>query len=159
MKKMVFVAALAIAVSGCNQKAAEEDTKPAAEAAPAPEKTVTAADVIDHFKKQGLPISDITVYTAENDPNKLLGRPNQYVAKANFFDTRHPADEANNTVEIFASEESAKARRDYVEAVTKDMPMLVQYQFLAGNILIRLDKAVTPAESEEYRKALDAFAG
>lgn len=48
---------------------------------------LSAKDVIDKLKSAGLPIDNIIVYTEDTDANKLLGRPNQYISKANFADT------------------------------------------------------------------------
>ena len=59
-----------------------------------------------------------------------------------------------NTIEVFASEEDATNRREYIERVTEDMPMLTQYMIQSGPILIRLDKVLTPSEAKEYETAL-----
>lgn len=56
------------------------------ETAPPP----SAADTVQQLKAQGVPISKVETYTEENDPNKLQGRPGQYVGKANFRDSRVP---------------------------------------------------------------------
>jgi hypothetical protein len=118
------------------------------------ERQPSAGEIAEGLKAAGLPIENITIYTAETDPNSLLGRPNQYVGKADFVDTRQPGEEKTYTVEVFDSADAAKSRHDYVEAVTKDTPFLVQYQILNGRTLVRLDKALTPDQVEQYRAEL-----
>lgn len=114
--------------------------------------------VLSTLKKAGIPVAKGVVYTAETDTNKLLGRPNQYIAKANWADSRlsqQQEDMAGGTVEIFKSEDDLKARKEYVERIGKAMPMMAQYQYQKGLVLIRLDKALTPAQAAEYEKALN----
>ncbi|WP_145964113.1 hypothetical protein [Chromobacterium phragmitis] len=116
--------------------------------------------VLSALKKAGIPIAKEVVYTAETDSNKLLGRPNQYVAKANWADGRlsqPQEDMAGGTVEIFKSEDDLKARKEYVERIGKTMPMMAQYQYHNGLVLIRLDKALTPTQAAEYEKALHSI--
>jgi hypothetical protein len=123
-------------------------------------KAVTPEVVIATFEKAGIPIGDKEVYTAETDVNKLLGRPGQYVAKANWADSRlrQPADDmAGGSVEIFRNERDLKARKAYVENIGRAMPTMAQYQYQKGLVLIRLDKALTPEQAAEYEKAIKAL--
>jgi len=120
-------------------------------------KAVTPEVVLATFEKAGIPIADKEVYTAETDTNKLLGRPGQYIAKANWADSRleQPNDDmAGGSVEIFRNERDLKARKDYVDNIGRAMPAMAQYQYRKGLVLIRLDKALTPAQAAEYEKAL-----
>ncbi|MEU2778731.1 hypothetical protein ABZ646_39160, partial [Streptomyces sp. NPDC007162] len=75
--------------------------------------------------------------TADNDPNHLLGRPNQYTSKITFDDTRISADDVSGTdkgdverggaIEVFGSPADVQARAKYIQSVTKSMPMLTEY--------------------------------
>lgn len=159
-KRMAMVVlAACMGVAAC----AQQETAPAAGVAAttaAPTKTpITAQGVLDAFAAAGLPLQDVHVYTAENDPNALLGRPGQYIGKANWNDGRHPADDPDgaNTVEVFADEASMLARRDYIASVTGNNPMLLQYMQAHRNALVRLDKQVTPEQADEYKRVLDAL--
>lgn len=120
---------------------------------------MTAQGVLDAFKAAGIPLQDVTVYTAENDPNSLLGRPGQYIGKANWNDSRHPADDQDgaNTVEVFPDETALTKRRDYIVSVTGDSPMLLQYMQAHRNALVRLDKKITPDQAAEYKRALESL--
>ena len=120
---------------------------------------ITEQAVLDAFKVAGFPLQDVTVYTAENDPNSLLGRPGQYTGKANWNDGRHPAGDPDgaNTVEVFPDAAAMTKRRDYIVSVTGDSPMLLQYIHAHKNALVRLDKQITPDQAAEYKRALETL--
>lgn len=154
--RLVMTCALALAVAACGEKS------------PTPQEVATnetpaaksAGDVVDSFKAAGLNVTNVKVVTEADDGNNLLGRPGQYKSKVFFYDARHPRspdgnDEGENTVEFFASPSDAKTRHDYIDGVTKGVPMLLQYQILHGNVLARFDKVMLPSEVEEYKKVVD----
>jgi hypothetical protein len=39
-----------------------------------------ATEVVQALENEGMPIGESKTYTAENDPNELLGRPSQYTS-------------------------------------------------------------------------------
>jgi hypothetical protein len=47
-----------------------------------------ANEVVQRLEAEGMPIGESKAYSAENDPNELLGRPGQYTSKVIFKDTR-----------------------------------------------------------------------
>lgn len=157
--RIAFAAAvsLAVALAACSKQneATKDGGQPAEASTLAPK---TAEDVAKALVSEGLKVTDIQVVTAENDGNKLLGRPGQYTSKVFFYDARHAkqasSDAGENTIEVFASPGDAKARQDYIAEVTKEMPMLTQYSELRGPVLVRFDKEMLPAEFEEYKAAL-----
>ena len=126
-----------------------------------------AAEVVEELRDEGLPVSESETYTAENDPNELLGRPAQYVGKATFMDTRLPPDElvgegfdvANGgSVESFDNEDDAIARQEYLNAVTQSVPAFAEYTYRQGTVVLRLSGRLTPDQAAEYEEALqDAF--
>lgn len=123
-----------------------------------PKAALDAAAVANGLKVAGLPIEGINALTEATDSNNMMGRPGGYTSKAFFFDKRHegegnePAEQ--NTIEVFASEQDATTRREYIEGVTKGMPFLTQYMIQSGTTLLRLDKVITPTEAKEYEAAL-----
>lgn len=153
--RTILLATLALLASCQEAKAPENAATPSTTAAtPAPH----AIEVAGYFAKAGLSAPNAAVVTEQNDTNQLMGRPNQYTSKVFFYDLRHPkgdADENENTVEVFANAEDAKARQDYVASVTKGVPMATQYQILRGPVLVRLDKALLPSEVDQYREVLN----
>lgn len=155
----ILMATLVLSLTACGQGASEKDATHAIPEAP---KATSAQDIITAFQKAGLKIQDVVVVTEASDDNHLLGRPGQYTSKVFFYDSRHPkpkdgSSEGENTIEFFASDDAAKTRHDYIESVTKGVPMLLQYQVLQGNVLARFDKVMLPSEVDGYKKALAAI--
>lgn len=150
------VGAALVLLTGCGDKAATSNE--AVATAPTP-KVETAEDVIGLFTAAGLKVENVVNLTAESDSNQLLGRPGQYTSKSFFYDARRPkqpeSDEGEHTVEVFASAEDAKRRHDYIKSMTENMPMLAQYQVLRGPVLVRFDKAMLPAQVEEYKRVIE----
>lgn len=122
-------------------------------AAPAPQAALTPQAVQQALTASGLPVADVRVDTAEGDPNKLLGRPGQYVLAVRWRDTRAPAEASDAVLEGFADEAALKARADYVEALGKGSPLLVQYVFTnpARRVLVRAPKDLTPEQAAQYK--------
>lgn len=139
----------------------QEVTEPAPSSSVAAEPT--AESVVAALKAAGLPVGDVKAYTAEDDPNALLGRPGQYIGKAAFHDTRISADVAGafdvqrgGSVELFASAGDAEQRSEYVAAATQAISPLAEYDYQHGEILLRLSHELTPEQAAEYEAALKA---
>ncbi|MDD1059393.1 hypothetical protein NMG29_14440 [Streptomyces cocklensis] len=101
--------------------------------------------------------------TAANDSNHLLGRPHQYTSAIKFKDRRVKGDDIVATdqydvswgggIEVFDSNDDAKARAKYIQAVTKSMPMFAEYDYVHGPVVIRVSHYLTPTQAAEYDKA------
>ncbi|MFI1169259.1 hypothetical protein ACH4UM_38290 [Streptomyces sp. NPDC020801] len=101
--------------------------------------------------------------TADNDPNHLLGRPNEYTSKVTFTDSRVKASDVEGTkkgdvdrggaVEVFANPTDAAARAKYIQAVTKSMPMFAEYDYVHGTVLVRVSHYLTPNQARQYKTA------
>jgi hypothetical protein len=115
------------------------------------------ADVIAALKKAGLPIAASRVYTESNDPNKLMGRPGQYVGKATFHDRRikDAALSVSNggSIETFASKSDASVRFKYICAIAKSSPLFAEYDYLEGSVLLRIASDLTPTQAKGYETA------
>lgn len=127
--------------------------------APPPE----TGEVIDKLKAGGVPIKKVVTYTEDSDPNKLLGRPAQYVGKANFrlrgIEGPNSSDSDIDTseggsVEVFASESEAVERLNYVEAIAKSGGLFAEYDYREGQVLLRISKDVAPSKARRYGEAL-----
>lgn len=152
----IFLSLLIISCQNSSTPSSTSETKPVANLS---EKTsLKVSEVIEAMKKAGLPVEKEIIYSAENDPNKLLGRPNQYIEKANWADNRIKQNSLGNlqggTVEAFDSKETLENRRKYVEEIGKASPLFAQYQYSHKNILIRLEKDLTPEQAAEYEKVI-----
>jgi hypothetical protein len=116
--------------------------------------------VLGQLRGHGLPIGEHVEYTAETDPNELLGRPGQYVSKVNFNDKRLTPDDdftvdAGGSIEAFASPDEAAARVAYIDSVTEGNAMLVEYHWANGPVVLRVSKGLTPDQADEYRSILE----
>lgn len=108
-----------------------------------------------------------TVFTETNDPNKLLGRPGQYLSKVSFTDSRIAADDVSGLdeadtgrgggIEVFETAEQAKKRATYIERVTEGMPMLAEYHYVNGPVLVRVSHYLTPSQAADYEEATAAL--
>ena len=148
---------MAAALAACGGTA-EPVTAPAVEtAATAAPAALTVTDALKAFEAAGLAVSNVEEMTAESDTNSLLGRPGQYTGKVNWVDERHAEVGAGNTVEAFATEADLQRRKEYIEQVTAGTPFLLQYIVAHRNLLLRLDKALTPDEAAAYEAALKSL--
>lgn len=145
------------AVSGSSLPRPAEEGDSKAEAASAREVFASLSDKVEAAKLN-------TVVTAENDPNKLLGRPQQYTSKVTFTDSRIPATEVEGlekddalrggAVEVFETAANAKDRAEYIQSVTKEMPGLTEYHYVSGPVLVRVSHYLTPRQAADYEAAL-----
>ena len=104
------------------------------------------------------------IYTAETDPNHLLGQPNGYTSEATFTDNRiSAADTAGvrpgsiqrgGSVEVFADASSATIRQQRLGQLYRNAPLLAsEYTFTDGPALLRISGRLTPAQAAEYAAA------
>jgi len=113
------------------------------------------------MKAKGVPIAEVEVYTADNDPNSLLGRPHQYISKANWNDSRLQASGSfdisdGGGVETFSSATDLTARVKYVSAITQGAAIFAEYEYQspAGLFFLRLSHVLTPTQAADYVNAL-----
>jgi hypothetical protein len=126
--------------------------------------TVTAEHVMAQLA-QRVPTASLTlVYTADNDPNDLLGRPGGYTSKVAFADSRilpeetdglpEAAIERGGSVEVFADEQGARKRMEYIQAIAAGLPLATEYDYVSGQILVRVSRELIPDQALEYERAL-----
>jgi hypothetical protein len=157
---VVALIAAVLAVTGCAGGGldASSDGVPAATA------QLTAEQVVTELVKRIPTVKPGAVFTAETDPNRLLGRPNGYRSKASFTDTRIPAEDVTGTsegaverggsVEVFADEQGAQRRMQFIQNIASGFPAAVEYNYTSGPVLLRVARSLTPVQAAEYQKAL-----
>ncbi|WP_345612516.1 hypothetical protein [Pseudonocardia adelaidensis] len=129
---------------------------------------MTAEQVIARLAARIPTARSSIVYSAQTDPNQLLGTPNLYVSKAAFTDTRIDPAQAKDTeigsvelggsVEVFLDEADARARKQYIDETIADLPIDVsEYSYVRGQVLLRLSRRLPPEQAAEYESALDAL--
>ncbi len=120
-------------------------------ASPAPTRPPLTADRVKAaLEAGGFGATDIVVFTAESDPNKLLGRPSQYTGKLSWKDPRGPNDTA--TLEIFGNLADLQARFTYIDAIFKSSPLVLQWMWKYDErlALLRVPKDLTPDQAKFY---------
>lgn len=124
--------------------------------------TGTAERVVRALQDSGLPVGEVRTYTAENDPDNLLGRPGGYLAKAAFRDTRleprSPAEFSvldGGIVEVWPSEDAARRRSEAIRRAAEGNPDLVEYSAGKGPVLLRISRRLTPDQAAAYEAALN----
>lgn len=127
----------------------------------APTSSKSDVDIIASLKAQGIPIGEVATYTAETDPNELLGRPNGYTHKSNWLDTRIERETKEDVavsdgggIEIYPDNVGAQTRMDKLQAIGASMSQLIEYNYVHGNVLLRVAKRLTPDQAVEYDKAV-----
>ncbi|MFC0844458.1 hypothetical protein ACFH04_12195 [Streptomyces noboritoensis] len=154
---IVAAGAALLLATGCGNS--QSDGKPAATRA-------TASDAAGTFTALAARVSSAklgSVVTTDNDPNHLLGRPGQYTSKITFADTRIKAADVEGTdvgdvsrggaIEQFANPDEAMTRAQYIQAITKGMPALTEYDYVHGVNVIRVSRYLTPVQAKEYEDA------
>ena len=127
---------------------------------------MNASQILEKLKADGLPIGDIQVYDEDSDPNGLLGRPDEYISKAAFLDTRvkDPYGDGyidgeididmGGTVETFNTAADAQAREKYIRTVTSTSGIGKMYMYTFCNVVLRVGYDLKPSQAEEYEKVL-----
>ncbi len=113
------------------------------------------------FQATDAPVEDVVIYTEETDPDSLLGRPDQYIAKMSWRDTRvarsgEPGIDTGGTIEVFLDRQTLEARKSYIEEVTAGNAMLAGYMFDNGSALMRLTSRLTPKQAQGYNDVFQA---
>ncbi|MFB7359422.1 hypothetical protein [Streptomyces gardneri] len=130
-------------------------------------KALTAGDAFTQLSAK-VPTARLSgVVTEDNDPNNLLGRPNQYTSKITFTDARIKAGdvtdadpgsvELGGSIEVFTTAADAQARADYIRKVTKGTPMLVEYDYVSGPVLVRVSRYLTPTQAAGYKAGTESI--
>jgi hypothetical protein len=127
-------------------------------------KVLSDKQVVEAFQAAGIPIGTVVCQTEATDPNEMLGRPGQYIQKANWVDKRveqlDSKDPIGGTVEVFDSAAALKARWDYLDALSKGSGMfaLNQYMYKGANVIVRVEYALTPTAAKQYESVLQSLA-
>jgi hypothetical protein len=129
-----------------------EPPRVAVRVTPAPE--LEGAVIAAALQASGLPIADVRVFTADTDPDKTLGRPNQYNHKVSWRDTRGGADA---TVELFPTLASLEARKRLIESRNSRDGNFVEYIYerTGRRALMRLPRTLSLEQAREYEEWFD----
>lgn len=171
IRKLVAIGMVCLVVlTGCSTRSDPENVEiVGSDPTGAPALQVDPATVIEHLKAAGLPVERVDFYNAENDPFKLAGRPDRYITKAVFHDTRFnpegctkievlPWDECGGTVESFSSaSDLRKWTRAIVIAREQTPNAPPEYRYENGLTILRLGHVLTPEQAKAYEDAFKSF--
>lgn len=158
-------ATLLLTLAACSNSKSSPSTDKAGKTAAA--QPVTASSALKKISAQVDTAQLSGTVTAENDPNHLLGRPSQYTSKVTFTDTRIKKSDVEGTdkgdverggaIEVFGTPADAMTRAKYIQAITKSMPALSEYDYVHGTVLVRVSHDLTPGQAAEYKSAADSL--
>ncbi len=129
-------------------------------ASPSPKPAPDASGLLASIKGKGVAVGEVQVYTADSDPNSLLGRPHQYVTKVNWHDTRIAAKnfdiDGGGSIETFSVTADLASRVVYVSGITQGAAIFAEYEFSSqsGLFFLRLSHYLTPTQAMDYEAAL-----
>lgn len=128
-----------------------------------PKVEVTAESSLTSLQEKISNVTSIVAYDEETDPNENLGRPGQYIGKADFFDDRMEDTEDNaGTIEFFSSKSDCNDRYEYLCKLS-DPELGVfgvnQYIYKYDLAVFRVSFDLTPTQAEEYKAAMDEIMG
>lgn len=128
-----------------------------------PKVEITAESSLTSLQEKISNVTSIVVYDEGTDPNENLGRPGQYIGKADFFDDRMEDTEDNaGTIEFFSSKSDCNDRYEYLCKLS-DPELGVfgvnQYIYKYDLAVFRISFDLTPTQAEEYKAAMDEIMG
>ena len=162
-RALVVLAGLVSLLACGGSQGASSSSNPSPSPSPSPV-LLTAAQVVTKLQAGGMPVGQITVFTAASDQNNLLGRPHQYTGKATWVDTSlaapfDPTDiDAGGSVEVFALVGDLQTRSQYIANIAK-VPLFAEYDYIstAGLVLLRLSGKLTPDQAQKYVTVVKQF--
>lgn len=141
-----FILLFILFVSGCQSGSSGNGN------AVKPEK-LKVDQVVKAFKAANLPLGQLEYFVAASDPQKLLGKPNQYTEKASWQTTEKMV----HTVEAFANENDLQARKTSVEAAAQSGAQPAEYVYAHKNILLRIHHEMLPETAAKFEQALKSL--
>lgn len=136
---------------------------------PETKKELDLAVIMQNVQNTFPTVQEVKVFTEANDPYNNLGKPGYYTAGAAFWDTRTKYSEeyttadqkgkwgasAGGSIEIYASDEDAKKRVDYMQAFTGN-PLTEPGAFKQiGSAVIRASKDLSKSQQDEIMAYLE----
>ena len=170
MKKKIatimLVSMLAVSATACGesegtstggQGANKEETEPVYE------DLADSQNLAEQIKAANSNVGEIEAFDESTDPNGNLGRPGEYISKADFEDTRleqYGEYLVGGTIETFENESDCNNRYEYLKTLQDSslgMLALDQYMYKYDKAIFRIEYDLTPDQAEEYHEQIDAI--
>lgn len=168
-KKMVTILltlCLACTIGACGesegtsdgeQEVSQEKTEPTYEELP------DSQSLAEQIKAVNSNVGEIEAFDESTDPNENLGRPGEYISKADFEDMRleqYGEYYIGGTIETFESESDCDNRYEYLKTM-QDSSLgafgLNQYMYKYDKAIFRIEYDLTPDQAEEYHTQIDTI--
>jgi len=127
------------------------------ESATAPSITSSARDLLYALIEAGLPLLSVFEYDETTCPNGLLGRPNQYIERIDWRDSRYSEEGDSASIEVFANNRDMQLRKEHIESVWEAMPILRQHLYYNDTMLLRLPLSYSSATADEYEAIFNSL--
>lgn len=159
MKKILAILLAGIFLIGCSSSGTskgQNSVMPTKEV-----KEFTAENLLLYLKDKNSNLDKIVVYDENTDPNEKLGRPGNYIGKADFSDSRIEQtgeDLIGGTIEVFENSKDCQSRADYLDKFN-DSSLgafgVNAYIYQYDKAVLRVDYKLTPEQAEEYHTQMD----
>lgn len=121
-----------------------------------PDRTLSGSEVAASLQASGLPVEDVRVLTSETDPDRLLGRPNQYVVKVTWNDARGgPV----SSLEVLPTLANFQARRNRLRSTNTRNGTNIYHVFDRSDrrALLRVPATLTAEATRQYEDWLTSL--
>lgn len=75
-------------------------------------------------------------------------------ADAQPVDSAQESTDRGGSLEVFPDPAAAQARAEYVGGIAQASPMFTEYTWAVGPVVVRVSKALTPEQAEQYRQVI-----
>ena len=124
------------------------------------------SSVFDRLQEKIPSLTEYQIFDSSSDPNGLLGRPKQYIQKADGWDSRKEVFDKEGDyaidIEVFKNKADCQSRYEYLQQFTDPnlgIMGLNQYMYKYDLAIFRVDYDLTPEAAEEYKQAMDEIIG
>lgn len=174
MKKSIVIALVIIGIIGIigggyyflsNKSDGDEKTSTVASSTPETEEkaekakdTVDVENILNAIKSKYATVEEVKVFTEENDPNNLLGKPGSYVSGGAFYDTRTEQDiteddewgtDAGGSIEVYATADDAIKRAEYFNQFDQSSFLSPGAYKQIGNVVVRVSSFYPKSVQDE----------
>jgi len=127
------------------------------ESASGPSITSNSRDLLYAFIEAGLPLLSVFEYDESTCPDGLLGRPNQYIERIDWRDSRYSEEYESASVEVFNSHQDMLRRKEHIESEWEVTPTLRQHLYYNDTMLLRLPSSFSSSTAAEYESIFNSL--
>jgi hypothetical protein len=138
--KLTVALCAALLAGGCGGATAASSSHTAKPTTTITQRVMTAEQITAAIQAQGFePKAKVTDYTADTDPNHLLGRQGGYTSKTEWLES----DGSFDSIEVYPTTAGATERMAMLESIAGGL-IGDGYDYQQGPVVLRLSKILTP---------------